>query len=106
MKKATTTRIINQVCSLRKAKTWLAALKMKLNEAWLMFDIIEFLVDNLGAFFYSQGNHAQNDADSHKNSLKGPAVLLEDVFNPLEQGSFPFPHLNLCVNPIQLSFIF
>ena len=28
------------------------------NEAWLMFDIIELLADNLGAFFYSQGNHA------------------------------------------------
>ena len=28
------------------------------NEAWLMFDIIEFLADNLGALFYSQGNHA------------------------------------------------
>ena len=29
MKKATTTRMRSQVCSLRKAKTWLAALKMK-----------------------------------------------------------------------------
>ena len=54
------------------------------NEAWLMFHIIELLADNLGALFNSQGNHAQNDADSHKNSLKGPAVLLEDVFNPFE----------------------
>ena len=76
------------------------------NEAWLLFDIIEFLTDNLGAFLHSQGNHAQNDTNSHKNSLKGPAVLLEDVFNPFEQGSFPFLHLNICVNPVQLSFIF
>ena len=62
MKKATTTRIINQVCSLRKAKTWLAALKMKLTiepmKPGSCFDIIELLADNLGAFFYSQGNHA------------------------------------------------
>ena len=28
------------------------------NKAWLMFDIIELLADNLGALFYSQGNHA------------------------------------------------
>ena len=54
------------------------------DEARLLFDIIELLADNLGAFLHSQGNHAQNDADSNKNGLKGPAVLLEDVFDPLE----------------------
>ena len=40
------------------------------------------------------------------NSLQGPAVLLEDVFNPLEQWPLPFPRLNLGVDPFQLSFIF
>ena len=52
------------------------------------------------------GKSAKNKADGQDNSLQGPAVLLEDVFNPLEQGPLPFPHLNLCVDPCQLSFIF
>ena len=54
----------------------------------------------------SKGKSAENNANSQGNSLQGPAVLLEDVFNPLEQGPLSFPHLNLCVDPFQLSFIF
>ena len=49
-----------------------------------------------------KGKSAEHNANGQGNSLKGPAVLLEDVFHPLEQGSLPFPSLNLFVSPFPI----
>ena len=64
-------------------------------EAQLLTDSLEPLSYSFGAGFKtvqtSKGKSAKNHAHSQDNSLQGPAVLLEDLFHPLEQGPFAFP---------------
>ena len=49
-------------------------------------------VPALSPFSTSKGKSAENNADSQSHGLQGPAILLEDVLDPLPQGQLCLLH--------------